>query len=331
VIIFGAGAVGSVIGGRLSQGGTDVVLIARPEHAAAIADRGLALRAASGTEFVDVAAVTSLAQLRPEDGDVVMITAKTQDTPIIHDALVDWNPAVPVVCATNGVEHERMALRRFPNVYAMVLQLPAQFERAGEVTVLCSPTNALLDVGRYPVGVDDVATELAALLDAAPRVSSEPDPDVMTKKYGKLLINLGNAADAVCGLGGRHAKVVGAAIEEGKRAFAAAGIRWEPEGATAESYRVRGAEMSFDIPAGDTFVGGSTWQSVMKGASSVETDFFNGEVLLLSRLHGLQAPANEFLQRYMARLVRKELPPGALTVEGLDLEWQAWAESLGSR
>ena len=44
VIIYGAGAVGSVIGGRLRQGGADVVLVARPAHAAAIRQSGLALR-----------------------------------------------------------------------------------------------------------------------------------------------------------------------------------------------------------------------------------------------------------------------------------------------
>ena len=36
-----------------------------------------------------------------------------------------------VVCGTNGVEHERLALRRFARVYGMVIQLPAQFEKAG--------------------------------------------------------------------------------------------------------------------------------------------------------------------------------------------------------
>ena len=36
VIIYGAGAVGSVIGGRLRQGGADVVLVSRPAHVAAI-------------------------------------------------------------------------------------------------------------------------------------------------------------------------------------------------------------------------------------------------------------------------------------------------------
>ena len=275
-----------------------------------------------GTEVVDIEAVTSIDQLTPTRDDVVVITAKTQDTPSIHEELLVWNADVPVVCATNGVEHERMALRRFPHVYAMVVQLPAQFERAGEVTVLSAPTNAILDVGRYPTGVDETAVELAALLDASPGISSEADDDVMTKKYAKLLVNLGNAADAACGTAGRGARVVAAAIEEGKRAYGAAGIRWEQSPDRAELYKPRAAQMQFDIPAGDTFLGGSTWQSLMKGATSLETDYFNGEILLIARLHGLPAPANEFLQAYAVRMLHGEVKAGSMTTDQLDAEWQ---------
>ncbi len=304
VIIYGAGAVGSVIGGRLHQGGADVVVVARPAHAAAIRDRGLALRTAKGTEVIDVAAVTSLDQLDPSGDDVVVITAKTQDTPAIHAALYEWNADVPVVCGTNGVEHERQALRRFAGVYGMVVQLPAQFERPGEVTVLCAPTNAILDVGRYPVGVDEIATELSRLIDESPGLLSEADVDVMTKKYGKLLVNLGNAADAACGMAGRGARVVSSAIGEGKQVFRAAGIRWEQAAEGADRYKSRAATMQFDIPVGDTFLGGSTWQSLMKGATTLETDFFNGEIIMLGRLHDVATPANEFLQRYASRMLR---------------------------
>jgi 2-dehydropantoate 2-reductase len=322
VIIYGAGAVGSVIGGRLRQGGADVVLVARPAHAMAIRRGGLALRTARGTEVVDVDVVTTIDQLEPSVDDIVVITAKTQDTPAIHSKLVLWNESVPVVCATNGVEHERMALRRFPRVYGMVVQLPAQFEKAGEVTVLCAPTNAILDVGRYPSGVDDASVELAALLGASPHISSEADDDVMTKKYGKLLVNLGNVADAACGIAGRGTRVVAVAIDEGKRAYQAAGIRWEQPSERAELYKQRAAAMQFDIPPGDTFVGGSTWQSLMKGATSLETDYFNGEILLLARLHGLPAPANEFLQLYATRMLGGEVAPGSLTTDQLDAEWE---------
>ena len=79
--------------------------------------------------------------------------------------------------------------------------------------------------------------------------------------------------------------------------------------------------MQFDIPAGDTFIGGSTWQSLMKGASTLETDYFNGEIIMLGRLHGVATPTNEFLQRYAARLLRGEVLAGSVTAEQLDAEW----------
>ncbi len=300
------------------------MLVARQAHAAAIRESGLALRAAKGTDVIDVGAVSAIDQLSPTGDDVVIITAKTQDTPAIHAALSDWNADVPVVCGTNGVEHERLALRRFARVYGMVVQLPAQFERPGQVTVLCAPTNAILDVGRYPSGIDDTAAELARLIDAAPGLLSEADDDVMTKKYGKLLINLGNAADAACGMAGRGAGVVAAAIDEGKRVYEAAGIRWEQTAEHAERYKARAATMQFDIPDGDTFVGGSTWQSLMKGAATLETDYFNGEVLMLGRLHDVPTPANEFLQQFASRMLRGEPRPGSVTREQLDAEWDDW-------
>lgn len=329
MIVYGAGAVGSVIGGRLRQGSAEVVLVARPAHADAIRERGLTLHMASGSDVVDVDAVTSIDQLVPAPDDVVVITAKTQDTPAIHAALADWNRDVAVVCATNGVEHERLALRLFPRVYGMVVQLPAQFETPGEVTALWSPDNAILDVGRYPSGLDDVATELATVLDRSPRISSEADDDVMTKKHGKLLVNLGNVPDAACGLAGRRAGVVADAIEEGKRVFTAAGIRWEQTEEAANRYRARVKAMRIDIPPGHTFVGGSTWQSLMRGAPSLETDYLNGEIVLLARLHGLVAPANEFLQLYALRLLRGELPAGSVSLEQLGADWEGWRSGVG--
>jgi 2-dehydropantoate 2-reductase len=323
VVIYGAGAVGSVLGGRLRQGGADVVLVARPAHVAAICERGLTLRTAKGSESVAIDAVTSVDQLTPSSGDVVVITAKTQDTSQIHNTLLAWNPDVAVVCGTNGVEHERRALRLFRRVYGMVVQMPAQFERPGEVTALCAPTNAVLDVGCYPSGVDDVATELAAMINGSPHLSSEIDADVMIKKYGKLLVNLGNPADAVCGPTGRRARVVTAAIDEGQRVYDRAGIRWKQSPERETAYKARMATLQFDLPEGDTFLGGSTWQSLMKGATTLETDYFNGEIILLGRLHGVPTPTNEFLQRYMIMMLGEHRQPGEVTADELDASWKA--------
>jgi 2-dehydropantoate 2-reductase len=321
VIIFGAGAVGSILGGRLHQGGADVMLVARPAHVEAINTYGLRLRMASHTDIIDVPAVTSVDELHPGDDDVVIITAKTQDTPAIHDALLAWNPSVAVVCGTNGVEHERMALRRFERVYGMVIQMPSQFEKPGEVTALFSPNNALVDVGRFPSGVDGTTSTLAAMIEASPRLSCQPDADVMAQKYAKLLLNLGNAADAACGRDGRNAQVVAVAIAEGRRVLDAAGIRYRQIGEMRQKMRDRMATMQFDIPIGDTFLGGSTWQSLAKGATTLETDYFNGEINLLGRMHGMATPANLFLQQLATRMLHERSQPGTRSTADLDGEY----------
>ena len=324
VIIYGAGAVGSVIGGRLHQGGADVVVVARPAHTAAIVDRGLAVRTAQGTEVVDLAAVTSIDQLRPSGDDVVVITAKTQDTPAIHAALYEWNADVPVVCATNGVEHERQALRRFAGVYAMVVQLPAQFERPGEVTVLCGSDErhprcrpVSLRHRRHRHRARRIDRCIAGI---ALRGRRRCDDEEVRQAADQP----GQRSRRGVRHGGSGARVVACAIDEGQRAFAAAGIRWEQASEEIERYKARAATMRFDIPAGDTFLGGSTWQSLMKGATTLETDFFNGEILMLGRLHDVPTPANEFLQQFASRMLRDGLRPGSVTTDQLDAEWESW-------
>lgn len=323
IIVYGAGGVGSVLGGRLHQSGAEVVLVARPAHVEAIIAEGLRLRTATGTDVMAVPAVTSIDQIGPRPDDVVIITAKTQDTPPIHDALVAWNPDVAVVCGTNGIEHERMALRRFERVYGMVIQMPVQFERPGEVTALFAPMNALVDVGCYPDGIDDTVRELADLIDLSPYLSCEPDGDIMVKKRHKLLLNLSNAADAACGRDGRQARVAADAYREGAALFDHAGIVFRHPPDRDARYRARLKGFHFDIPEGDTFLGGSTWQSLAKGAGSLETDYFNGEILLVARQHGMPAPANAFLQQLSQRMLRERIPAGQMSVDELDAAWDA--------
>jgi 2-dehydropantoate 2-reductase len=59
--------------------------------------------------------------------------------------------------------------------------------------------------------------------------------------------------------------------------------------------------------------GGSTWQSLERGLSSIETDYMNGEIALIARLHGLAAPVNELLQRLTAQAARIGTPAGSVS------------------
>ena len=198
-VIYGAGAIGGAIGARLFQTSHDVVLIARGAHLDAIQRDGLLFRTPEGEDRLHVPAVRHPSEVDWRSGDIVILTMKTQDTePALRDLEAAAGPGVPVICAQNGVENERLAARRFPFVYAMLVAMPATFLVPGEITASAGPLSGCLHAGCYPSGVDEIITAVCAEL-AASRFHCEPTPDVMALKYRKLAHNLGNGLDVITG------------------------------------------------------------------------------------------------------------------------------------
>ena len=107
--------------------------------------------------------------------------------------------------------------------------LPATFLEPGVVQASSSPTSGLLDLGRYPSGVDATAEAIAAALRDS-SFSSNAIPDIMRWKYCKLLMNLGNSAQALFGLDG------GSGDRSASR-DARASPRCEPRGSTSRRVR----------------------------------------------------------------------------------------------
>src|SRR5690606_38667902 len=116
----------------------------------------------------------------------VILAMKTQDTEAALTGLaLVAPPSIPIVCAQNGVENERLALRRFQNVYAQAVMLPATHLEPGVVQANSgSAITGILDTGRYPSGTDAFVEAFTADLEAS-GFSSKPDPAVMRKKYAK--------------------------------------------------------------------------------------------------------------------------------------------------
>lgn len=326
-LIIGAGAVGGTIGARLAQSGHDVLLVARGEHLAALTSNGLRLITPNDTLTQAIPAVsgpTEAGELRPDD--VLILTVKSQDT---IAALTQWAAApvagggeagdrLPVVCAQNGVENERVAQRLFRTVYGLCVWLPATHLEPGVVISHTAPRSGILTLGRYPYGVDPVVTEIGAAL----RRSMFDAPviaDVMRWKYGKLLMNLGNAVDAVLDKRDPAAAEVSAAVRracrlEAERVLAAAQIAYNSDD---ERRALQGDRMDMQTIEGVGRVGGSTWQSLARGAGSVEADYLNGEIALLGRLHGVPTPVNDLMQRLVAEFARDRRAPGGLSPDRL--------------
>jgi 2-dehydropantoate 2-reductase len=329
-VIYGAGAIGGVVGARLHQAGEDVVLIARGAHLDAIVERGLRLITPNEQATLRIRAVPGPREAEVGDGDVVLLTTKSQDTVGALLALREVAPAgVPVVLMQNGVENERVALRIFADVYGAVVMMPATHLEPGVVLSHTTRITGTLDIGRYPSGIDTLSQQVCKALTGA-RFESTALADVMVHKYAKLLNNLGNAVQAVCGPGQGSAELSERVRAEGHAVLTAAGIEHEAEDVSNANGRFERWGMA-EIP-GHPRGGGSTWQSVTRG-TPIETDYLTGEIVLQARLHGTPAPLNELVQRLAHQTVREGHSPGWRTPESILAEADslpAEAERSGS-
>lgn len=313
-LVFGAGAVGGVIGARLYRSGKKVVLIARGDHGEAIRRKGLTLKSPEGQETLPIPVVSSPAEIVFEPEDRVFLCMKSQDTEVaLEDLRAAAGDELPVICTQNGVANERMALRRFERVYAMVVMLPATHLEPGMVLQHAAPIPGILDAGNFPAGSDALIEETCTHLGEA-GFSSRPDPMVMRLKYTKLLLNLGNAFQVLCGLTADGRDILKAAREEALRCYQAAGIDYASE----EEFRNRRGDILRLPPDGDARrLGSSSWQSVVRGKTTVEADWLNGEICLLGRLYGIPTPVNRLLQNLAHQVAQKGLPPGSITPDEL--------------
>ena len=313
-IIYGAGGVGGVIGAQLFQGDVDVMLIARGDHLAAIQKNGLRYETPDQAVTLPIAAVGHPNQIEFGPEDVVILTMKTQHTQAALDDLrAAAGDEIPIFCCQNGVANERMALRRFQNVHAMMVYLPAMALEPGVVQTHASRKTGVLDAGIYPNGSNDLVAEVTGTLEKV-NFSAVPNPTVMRFKYGKLIINLGNAMAAVSPPGDETEEIRGLMRAEAEACLKAAGIDCA---SPAEEKARRGDLMKSAPVAGENRGGGSSWQSLVRGTGNIEADYLNGEIVMLGRQYGIPTPANLTLQRLANKLAAERGSPQSVPLQEL--------------
>jgi 2-dehydropantoate 2-reductase len=248
--------------------------------------------------------------MRPDD--VVFLGMKSNDTQSAVAALARVAaPATPIVCLQNGVANEPTALRHLANVYGICVMCPTTHLEPGVVRADCAPVPGILDTGRFPSGVDDAVTAITADLRKA-GFDSEPHPDIMRWKYAKLITNITNAIDSVVERSPDRAIIMESTRAEARSILDTAGIDYasdqEDDARRGETLQLRGVRD-----------GGSSWQSLTRGTGAIETDYINGEIVLLAREHGLSAPYNENTVRWANRFAWEHRTPRTLSAA----EWSA--------
>jgi 2-dehydropantoate 2-reductase len=337
-LIIGAGAIGGTIGALLAESGHDVVLVARGAHLDALRSKGLRFVTPRGGQTLQIPAIGGPEEIELRLDDVLMLCVKSQDTAAVLDSWADRavtsadvggsagegvptsvvagsaGELLPVVCAQNGVDNERAALRRFANVYGMSVTLPAGHLAPGIVTAVSEPVVGVLTLGRYPWGTDGVVEQIAADLTAS-RLEASVDEQVQRWKYGKLLRNLVNAVEAVCGLlndpvpASDAAQLRTLAMAEGRSVLTAAGIASVSDAEQGQQFERLTMREVAEAPR----PGGSSWQSLARGSRTIEASYLNGEIVLLARLHGIAAPVNAMLQRLAEHAAANGIEPGWIT------------------
>jgi 2-dehydropantoate 2-reductase len=329
-IIHGAGAIGSLIGGRLAESGAEVVLIAREAHAKAMNKDGLLIKSRDGDRLIrSISAVSRPSDISPRIDDVVILTVKSSQTAASVQSLREVFPEdTTIVCMQNGVRNEEMAARRFLRVYGGMLGISATFPEPG---VIVHTQGDLLSIGNYPLGCDDLGKQIAEQLTKA-GFRTTTHESIMAVKWSKLILNLNNATFAILD---KHLQLglVTPAIsnfmadvqEEGLHTLAIAGISLEdpnnPYDFKKQLARLRGVVEDRDKISEAASLAmefrtyPSTWTDLKLKRGETEVGYFNGEIILLGEKYGVPTPYNSTLLNIVETMAVEGAMPGRHTIE----------------
>lgn len=318
-VVIGAGGVGSVLAGYLARAGESVIMVAREAHAREVTTHGLRVVEERGeTWVVRPHAVATITECRLRPDDLVMCTAKSYDTEAIVRDLVIAQPGGPAafICVQNGVRNEAVAAALLPHVYGAMARFGGRLLEPGSVY---APGTHHLIFGRYVSGLDDLIEEVARCC-AASGIQIGTTPEIMRHKWSKLVTNCANAIYAVtntqtdqawgdCTL----AALVNRVWAEAEEVLSRAGIAHEPVPPISLSHppvaRRRG-------PGVIEFYG-STWDDLALRKGRTEVDWFNGEIVRLAQVHGVDAPLNRLLLNACTDMALSGEAPGRHTVAEL--------------
>lgn len=290
LLVFGAGAVGSVVAARLARE-NDVSLVAREAHVRAIQEHGLILTGRTVSTTSSLVARTSVAELPPPAPDFVLVTAKAHQTAeAVRELEPFWKTSI-IVSLQNGLGNEELLAERASRVLGAVINQGATFLGPGRVFHAGESTT---EIGPFQGTTLEDAAVLVSLLEAAgirARATAHPMPPIwrkavlnaavnpltalLRKKTGEILLDP-ELESAISGI-----------VRESVGIARAAGVALE-EDDILDSIR----EVARATPENKS----SMFQDLEKGRRT-EIDFINGAIAARARALGMEAPLNDLLTR----------------------------------
>ncbi|HEY1957710.1 MAG TPA: 2-dehydropantoate 2-reductase [Polyangiaceae bacterium] len=296
--IFGAGAIGCYLGGRLASSGASVAIVGRPRIRDEIATHGLTTIDLEGRSLrAEVVVETDPSALA--GCDVVLVCVKSAQTEEAAETLAKFlAPDALVVSMQNGVRNADVLRDKISNVLGGIVGFNVVSKGSG---VFRRATSG-------PLVIEDRegASAIVATLQRA-GFEAFAERDIVSAQWSKLVMNLNNAVSALSNAPTReivltpgYRKCVAMIVAEALAVMRAAGIRPKrigplPVGVFPFALRlptplirvVARAQLQIDPEARS-----SMSEDLARGRNT-EVDFLNGEIVRLARSVGRRAPINE--------------------------------------
>jgi 2-dehydropantoate 2-reductase len=306
IAVAGAGSVGCYVGAWLAAASRNVTLLLRPALAEAIAEHGLRVSDLEGRDIPlpphalkfgsDPQATLGMAQ-------IVLVTVKSHDTAAMAKLINQHAPKDAIIVSLqNGVENAAV-LRRVlgPNARVVDAMVPFNVLQTAE-------NNEAPRIHRASSGTMQIETGIAGLRDVlnVPGAPFAEHADIEAALWGKLLVNLNNALNALSGLplaeqlGDRRWRLlISRQLREGLAVLRAASIRPAPvEGIPPRlmALALRLPDALFRVAAKgmlsiDKKARSSMWED-LRARRRTEIDYLQGEIVRLAEEYGAKAPLN---------------------------------------
>jgi 2-dehydropantoate 2-reductase len=306
--VAGAGSIGCFVGGMLAGAGRQVALLARPRVIGEIESNGLRLTSFEGFDQKVASQRLTLSE-DPRilaDVGVVLVTVKSADSAEIADVIAANAPADAVIVSLqNGVGNVAVLRQKLPGrrvlagmvPFNVIARGPGQFHRATSGDIIIE---------------QDGAGTAEAL--SVPGLKMRPSANIAGVQWGKLLVNLNNALNALADLPLRQQlaqrawrRLFADQIAEGLAAIKAAGIKpvsSTPIPASWTPHLLRLPDTIFGMLLGRTMkidpdARSSMWEDLQRGRRT-EIDYLQGVITEIADRHALQVP----LSRRIVALIR---------------------------
>jgi len=306
--VAGAGSIGCFVGGMLAASERKVALLARPRVIGEIKANGLRLTSFEGFDRTVAARELTLSEDPAIFADVsaVLVTVKSADTADMADIIARHAPDDAVIVSLqNGVGNTAVLRQRLPGRRVLAAMVPFNVVAPGEGRFHRATSGDIM------VEQDDADT--AGRL-SVPGLKMRATGNIAGVQWGKLLVNLNNALNALSGLplrgqlaDRRWRRLLADQVAEGLAAIRAGGIAPVSPTPVPSSWTpslLRLPDPIFQLLLGRTMKidpeARSSMSEDLQRGRRTEIDYLQGIVVELAERHGLDVP----LSRRIVALIR---------------------------